>query len=220
MLKLLVAAGPNGMSREQLVDELWPDAEGDDGNIAFRTTLSRLRDIIGNDHAVPFFEGTLSLDQRFCRVDAWAFEQQCDSITEALQSNRNDGTDLELIRETSGRAIKLYAGSFLATDIDLAMAIPFRERLRRKYIHLISGAGRLMHDAGDFARSRDYYASGLDADPLAEELYQGLMTCNLKLGRKAEAMAAYRRCSEALKTGLDITPSRRTELLKQEILES
>jgi LuxR family transcriptional regulator, maltose regulon positive regulatory protein len=217
MLKILIAAGPRGIHKETMVDELWPDAEGDDGGTVFRTTLSRLRRLIGNDRAILLQEGTLSLDPRFCWVDAWTFERYCGRITEIKE--RMDAKNSVQITSLSEQAAKLYDGSFLASDLDIPMAVPVRERLRSKYIRLITDLGRIMEENGNGERALVYYSAGLEADPLAEELYQGLIACNLRLGRKAEAMTSYMRCKKVLQTVLCIEPSQKTELLKLQITE-
>ncbi|MHB8763162.1 MAG: hypothetical protein ACYDA8_02285, partial [Deferrisomatales bacterium] len=80
MLKSIVAAGPKGIHREQVIDALWPDAEGDAGQVSFHTTLSRLRRLVGDDRLIRFQESTLTLDRSHCWVDAWAFEEEVDEL--------------------------------------------------------------------------------------------------------------------------------------------
>lgn len=75
LLTALVAAGDGGANAGRLADQLWPDADGFDAYRAFTTTLHRLRRLLGSIEAVTLSAGRLTLNQRFCTVDAWEFER-------------------------------------------------------------------------------------------------------------------------------------------------
>ncbi|NIQ59614.1 MAG: hypothetical protein GWN71_41670, partial [Gammaproteobacteria bacterium] len=60
LLKLLVALGGESVPAEALVEALWPDLDGDRAADAFKTTLKRLRQLVGFD-AVTRQAGRLSL---------------------------------------------------------------------------------------------------------------------------------------------------------------
>lgn len=62
------------------------------------------------------------------------------------------------------------------------------------------------------------YEAGIKVDALAEPFYLGLMACNHQLGRKAEALAAYRRCKRVLAEKLNLEPSAELESLKNSLL--
>jgi len=59
---------------------------------------------------------------------------------------------------------------------------------------------------------------GLDADDLAEEFYQNLMTCYLRLDREAEARAVYHRCRKILSSPSN-EPSAKTQAIYKSLLE-
>jgi DNA-binding SARP family transcriptional activator len=63
----------------------------------------------------------------------------------------------------------------------------------------------------------EVFRRGLEVDGLAEDLCRHLMVCHQKLGQRAEAIAAYNRCSALLSSTLGIAPSSRTEDLYQSI---
>ncbi len=210
MLKTLVALGPGRIQKERLIDALWPEAEGDTGNIAFHTTLSRLRRLLGEDRVIRFNDSALSLDRHYCQVDSWTFERLCDRIT-ALDAPPST-------REAYDQAIALYRGAFLPGETGFLPTISVRERLRTKFLRLVCDAGLWLTRCGDCKTAQHYFAKGLEADPLAEELHQGLIGCYFHAGRKAEAMSAYQRCKHLLQSELGVDPSPQTELLKNEIM--
>ena len=74
LLKAIVAFGSGGVKEDQLVDTLWPETDGDTAHQTFKTTLHRLRQLIGDERAIQVREGRVTLDQQYCWVDAHAFE--------------------------------------------------------------------------------------------------------------------------------------------------
>ncbi len=87
LLKVLVALGGKDVAEAQLIDVLWPDADGDIARISFRTTLHRLRKLLGNDDTIQLSGGQVSINAGYCWVDTWAFERMFD---EALRSASED----------------------------------------------------------------------------------------------------------------------------------
>ena len=57
------------------------------------------------------------------------------------------------------------------------------------------------------------YQRVLEQQPLAEEVCRHLIACQLRLGRRAEAFEAYRRCRQQLMVLLNLHPSPETEAL-------
>ncbi len=219
LLKALIALGGRDIREEDLADTLWPEAEGDSGHNVFTTTLFRLRKMLGNDRAVLLSNGRVSINDQICWVDIRVFERLCKQA-ESLTEQPPGGTRPREIKQIASKAACLYTGQFLQTDPDKAWAITTRERLRGRYLRLISNTARLCEQAGEYEESAGYYHKGLESDPLAEELYQGLMASCIRLGRHAEALTAYRRCRDILKAELGIAPSPRTEVLREEARNS
>ena len=63
------------------------------------------------------------------------------------------------------------------------------------------------------------YLRGIEADPLAEASYRGLMRCHALQGHIAEASAVYRRLRQTLSVVLGIEPSVESEALRRDILK-
>ena len=75
LLKTLISLGGRNVSEARLTELLWPDADGDLAHQSFTAALSRLRKLLGTDDALVLKDGRLSLSNRHCWVDAWAFER-------------------------------------------------------------------------------------------------------------------------------------------------
>ncbi|TFH31396.1 MAG: hypothetical protein E4G97_04365, partial [Deltaproteobacteria bacterium] len=68
-------------------------------------------------------------------------------------------------------------------------------------------AGRNREEAGEWDKAIVCYQKGLEVDSLAEDLWRGLISCNIRTGRAAEAHAAYRRCARTFTAVLGVNPS-------------
>ncbi len=206
MLKAIIALGGKEIRQEQLFDLLWPEAEGDTAHNAFKMALSRLRRLIGND-AVEFREGRVSLKARRCWVDALAFERAF------LKAEETQVENME-------KAFALYKGQFLSLDTGHAWIAPMRERLQNKYLSLIRALGWHRERSGNYEKAVQYYQRAIEVDGMAEEFYQHLMTCYMRLGRNSEAISVYRHCKKILADELGIKPAPETEVLYKRLMSA
>jgi len=213
MLKAIVALGGRGISASDLCDKLWPESDGDTALGAFNTTLYRLRKLLGNDEAVELSDGLVSLNPRFVWVDTWAFERLLGKAEEEIKANRKKPGG-RLI----DRALHMYQGPFMATERDMPLYLPMAERLRSKFLRHIGTLGRLYEGAGEFERAIARFKQGIEVDVLAEDFYQGLMQCYRNLGRRAEAIAVYRRLEKNLSVMLGVAPSEESRALYNDLL--
>lgn len=210
LLKAVIALGGRDVSEHQLSDVLWPEAAGDAAHSAFSTTLQRLRQILGREDALVLKDGKLSLDQRLCWTDVWAFEQTLGRVDAAVKGGRAD----QALRLTE-QALALYGKGFLPGDAEQPWTIALRERLMSRFIRAVSWLGGRYEHADRWEEAVKTYQQGIEKDNLAEEFYQRLMTCYTRLDRRAEALAVYDRCRKVLAAVLGVEPSRRTQELAE-----
>ena len=219
MLKLLAAAGGN-LSEAQVAEALWPDAEGDSARQSFKTTLHRLRQLLGDERAVQYQDGRVGLDPGVCWTDAAAFEQ---ALAEAHALGEPDplsalGHEQRRLLE---RAVAQYRGNLLEADgdRDREWALSPRERLRSKFLRAVAALALSCEQAGRTRKAVDWYLRGLDVDDLAEELYLGLMQAYRKLGRKAEVIKTYHRYQSVLASTVGVDPSPEAKALYRLLLQ-
>ncbi len=226
MLKVLIASGGEDVSENRIIDTLWPEADGDAARIAFKAALHRLRRLLGREEFIQLKEGRLSLNGRYCWVDSSAFEKIVETgdaaMRQAGSTRKSPGRCRQSEKHLSifEKALCVYRGHFLAGDMDEDWSRPLRERLRARYLRAVNilGEYRLRETGQSGVRKAvEYYEQGLAVDDAAEEFYQNLMVCYRRLGNKAEAIRAYRRCREALHSALGVEPSEETERLYREI---
>jgi DNA-binding SARP family transcriptional activator len=218
MLKAIIAHGGKEVGEEQLIDDLWPDADGDMAHQSFKVTLHRLRQLIGSERAIHFSEGMVTLDPRYCWVDTWAFEYLSEKINTLIkEANKNSNKFNQLME----KILTIYRGSFMGKDqVEIHWANPLRERLHNKFIRNIINICGYYEQKRQYNKAIEYYQKGLEASEITEEFYQGIMYCYQRLNRGSDAVSVYNRCKSLLSTVLSINPSPKTEALYQEIIRS
>jgi DNA-binding SARP family transcriptional activator len=207
LLKAMVALGGRAVSEHRLLDALWAGEEGDAAERALDSTLLRLRGLLGDPAAIVQQGGKLSFNQERVWVDVFAFEQAIVSADDRRNTPLEDAC--------LSRAIELYQGSFLAEDGGEAWPVATRERLRGRFIHALSRRAEHLEAHEDYEAAVSVYLRGLDADPMMEAFYQGLMRCYQRLGRRSEGISAYQRLRQVLSVTLGLTPSPSSEKLFQ-----
>ncbi|MDI6753680.1 MAG: bacterial transcriptional activator domain-containing protein [Thermodesulfobacteriota bacterium] len=212
MLKAIIALGGRNIDEERLTDILWPEADGDQAYSALTTTLSRLRQLMG-EKILEVQAGRVSLSPRYCWVDVWAFEDLADKA-EVLWRRGHSGDGNTKALQLMSKAVDLYQGHFLADEgSEPFWALPLRERLKNRFLFLIEKLGRSLEQTEQWDQAIALYQKGLEVDNLAEELYRRLMACYGSLGETVKAIQVYRRLKTALSSVLGIEPSPKTETL-------
>ncbi len=211
LLKILVAMGARGVSVEHVCGALWPDKEGDAAYHALETTLYRLRKLVGLEQAITIEGGEISLNNRYCWVDTWAFERLLSEM-ETVFKEKNINRKNRKLREIMDRALNLYHGHFLGEHENDVWSASLRERLRNKFIRMLLTIGHIWENCQQWEQAIICYQKGLELDDLAEAFYTRLIICYGKLGHTAEAMVVYRRCQHMLSVVLSIKPSEETEV--------
>ena len=158
LLKALIAFGGEDVSENVLSDSLWPEAEGDTGHQNFKSSVHRLRKILGNEQALLVQGSRLSLNTDYCWVDIWAFEQLFQQGAKAGQVGKSR---LE-------QAIALYHGPFLGTDCNAPWALSRRERLRTQFLKGILKLGSDYEAATQYQSAIETYQRGMEVDDVAE----------------------------------------------------
>jgi DNA-binding SARP family transcriptional activator len=206
LLKALIALGGREVPEGQLTGILWPDADGDLAHQSLAKTLERLREILGDDRAVLLRDGRLTLNNRHCWVDVWEFERTLGRADAARKvgAHAPDGGEVARLAE---RAIALYGGTLLSGETFCSYIITYRERLRSKFLRMIVQAGRHWEKTEEWEKAITCYQKGLEVDCVSEDMYRGLISCNVRMGCAVEAHAAYQRCCKMFTTMLGVSPS-------------
>ncbi len=203
LLKYICAAGEQGAQQDLIEEALWPDADGEAADQAFRTTLHRLRKLLRHDEAVQLSDRHVSLDPSLVSLDHLAFDRMAQDV------DRTDAVALE-------RAIALYRGHFLQGET-APWILPVREQFRAQFLDLTERLGALLEEQGLASEAAQKYLRALEVEPVAEVMCRRVMMTYVRLGRRSEAIGVYQRFSQALNTKLGISPTPETVSLYHDI---
>jgi len=201
LLKAIAIGGDRGLPSDMACEYLWPDLDGDAAAASLTAALYRLRKLLGSPDAIRLVEGRLVLLPDATWVDLHAFDRlaQSDDATERAQ------------------ALAIYRGTLLPDDDEPWITAP-RVRVRDAFARLVERIAAPLEEADPDA-AEGLYLRAIEADPLAEGCYRGLMRCHAARGQLAEVAAVHRRLRQTLSVILGIAPSAETERLRRTIVE-
>ncbi|MCF8112136.1 MAG: hypothetical protein K9J85_11705 [Desulfobacteraceae bacterium] len=214
LLKTIISLGGRDISENQIADLLWPEAEGDAAHGSLKTTLHRLRKLLGLHDAVQSVSGRLSINHKYCWVDVWAFEHIL-SEADSLRNSGNRKKELKRSAELTQKALNLYHGRFLQFEDQV---FPLREHLHERFLAGVKMLCNYLEEQKEWEKAIETYETGIKVDAVAEFCYQKLMICNHQLGRKTEILSTYNKCRDSLSANLGLRPSPATEALRESLL--
>ncbi len=197
LLKVLLANGGQEVRADQIADALWPHVDADYAHKSFTATLHRLRKLLGEDDAVLLRDGRLSLNPALVWVDAWALEQACSALDEALRAPAGAAADAGLRRARRRGASRSTAARSCPTNPSSRATSPAASRCACACCAACARLARRWEDAGQPEAAADCYLRLIEADPLFEAPYRNLMLCYQRAGDLVEARAVLRAAAHA-----------------------
>jgi DNA-binding SARP family transcriptional activator len=143
-------------------DMLWPNVEGDLAAINFKTTLSRLRKLLGQHEFLLVREGVLSLNREHCWTDFWRFTELAREIEVAAQPYGNPV--LPARTEALAQRLGVAYPRPLLCDGREDWISPLRRRLHDRYTRCVEKLARLMERSEAHEQAAELRASALSLD--------------------------------------------------------
>jgi LuxR family maltose regulon positive regulatory protein len=203
LLQALLALGGREVAVDTLLEALWAHAEGDAAENAFNVTLLRLHRLLG-EAALLLSERKLSLNDRYCWVDAWALERLAAHFDAAITAAGARSVELAALAE---QALALYRGLFLARKEHAGWAAPARVRLRSRFVRMLGGSARAFREHGTLEEAITLCRRVLEIEPTAEDLLAELLRALMASGRPAQAADALREAESVFLQLLGRPPS-------------
>lgn len=195
LLAVLAVRQPAGpVRREKLVSLLWPDSSPSSARAALSTTLSRLRNALGEGVLRGRGEESIGLSEDHVRSDVATFQTAYGE-------------------ERYRAAVELYEGPFLE-GFRPPEARPFEEWMARRrdeygqqaYRAAMEAAGKARSE-GDLGPAEACLRKACEIEPLREEPVQGLVTLLADRGDRATAVQLYRQFCSRLEEKVGLSPS-------------
>jgi hypothetical protein len=161
LLEVLLVFGARGVRDVQMIDALWPDAEGDAGRRVFDTTLHRLRRQLGDIDVIRMNDGRLYLDEQRCWLDTWAF----DDLTAEAERQIASAAPIPLLVDLNRQILRIYRGPVLANgNVSAPWARGSRERYANKFRRLAQSLGQALERVGARSDAAALYARSSELD--------------------------------------------------------
>lgn len=205
------ALNPQGWRKEQIIENLWADAQRGQANDLFHVSVHRIRRALFQECLI-FHQGLYQLNPEVVqRFDVREFEA---SLQEA-----EEGETRERQIAAWERAVTLYRGDLL-DEMYADWCGARREELRERFLDALARLGRGWFEKGETGRALECYQQVLRRDPLHEATYRDLMKLQMALGNRAAAVQAFQQCTERLENELGVPPMPETvEVYRRLVLE-
>ncbi|SMP39230.1 DNA-binding transcriptional activator of the SARP family [Desulfonatronum zhilinae] len=202
MLKALIVHGGTRVSKEYLLDLLWPEAEGDQASSNLKMTTSRLRKIVDGISGerlqwLVVAEGHLSVVKALCFVDALRFS---DALRSRL-ADQKDAPDDDL-----AKILEMYSGDFLPHKAGPPWIEGFRRRLRDEYLRGVVRLARqcLRRDRAETAL--EHLLRVEQVSSASEQIFALIMEAYLHLGYPADALRVFENARFHLEQDFGVQP--------------
>ncbi|HLG51795.1 MAG TPA: BTAD domain-containing putative transcriptional regulator [Chloroflexota bacterium] len=220
LLKYLIARR-QPVSRDALIELLWPDADPRLAVNGLRVTLYALRQALGlrpiagrpGQDIIVFEGGSYYLNPS---ADIWVDAEEFSArFADGLRLERQGHLDAAIGHFE--RAEEVYRDDYLLEDIYEEWTLVRREELKDQYLMVLTRLADIALARGDLEGCIIRCHKILGKDACREDAYQRLMRCHAMLGQWSQAIHWYDLCSQTLRHELDMAPSEQTVALYRQI---
>lgn len=195
LVKLLALAPRHRLTRDELIEALWPEVAPDAGGTNVRKAVHFARRALGGEAAIGVAGGVVELwPGRPIFTDVERFEAAAEVAVAS-------GTPAAL-----AEAAGLYGGDLLPDDRAEPWSEDRRAVLHERYLQLLRAAG--------------LWQRVLELDPVDEEAHRELMRAHLEAGNRQAAIRQFERLRAVLRDELGVGPDPESVSLYERVLET
>lgn len=216
-LELLALAPEGGLSRDQLIDQLWPQADRGSAANRLYVVIHALRNALEPDGSRDNWRFVHSGRDRYwldrqasVEVDVWLFERSWRQVRRA----QRQGHSTEAICSILAAMLDVYRGDLL-DGRRRDWCLEQRASLRRVFLDATRLCADLLVDLGRSDEAIDRLRRGIEIDECDEQLHQRLIRLLVGTGQHRLASHQYEECVTTLRTELDCEPLPETQQLEQ-----
>ncbi len=209
LFKYLLAHQQKQILPEEILLELWPEQDYADPNLAMRTLIFRLRQLLAEGLSAPelaenitFSHGCYKWEpQNDCWLDVDIFEELCAEADVALPDAPEEAA------AAYQRAVDLYKGVFLPESQYYEWAIPIRSYYHRLYVQIVLKLTELLKNDRRFAELIKLCEKALPIEYFEEEIHLRLIEALLEEGKEKKAMTHYEEVTSVFYREMGVKPS-------------
>ena len=209
-LFFFILAHPDGVSREEIGDAFWPDADRNTIILRFKNTIYRLRRAVGKD-TISFVEDT------YCFNRSLDFEYDVDNYLTELESAKQV-SEIEDKIDHYRSAIDNYHGPFLP-KMDQEWVEIMREKYHLAFMDAALELSNLYIKTGKYVSALAVTNRALEEDNYNEAIYRSAMVAYSGMDDRPGVARQFERCKVVLKNDLDLDPSPQTLKLFNSLMQ-
>jgi DNA-binding SARP family transcriptional activator len=204
-----------GVTREELLETLWPEQDSAHSTVSLNSLIyslqRRLKDVVQDSVPLVYENGCYALNKEAgVSTDIARFDTYVNQGTRLAAS----GNEVTAVRSYKCAA-DLYRGDLCAGSN--VFAIIERERLRARFLSVLAWLADRAYRERDDETALEYALRLLACDPCREDAHRMVMRIRLHRGERSEALRHYRVCEQVLRREFDAVPEAPTRELFDQI---
>jgi two-component SAPR family response regulator len=200
-LFFFILAHPEGVTKEEIGEAFWPDADRDTLKLRFKNTIYRLRRAVGPE-SITFNDD----NYRFNR--AVDYDYDVDIFLNELETAKQ-AADTEERIDHYRVAIASYRGALLP-KLDQDWVMVTREKYHLAFMNAAFALSNLYIKTGKYSQAVAVANRALEEDNYNEAIHRSAMLAYSALDDRPAVVRQFERCKLILKKELDLEPSPKT----------
>lgn len=218
LLGYLIANRWRDVSQEQLIENLWGEADmGADPQNSLKNLVYRLRNLLEplggkrqNQFIVLKRNSYAWNNDLACRIDTEEFER----LYKAASKEPDDEARIRLYQQ----AVDLYKGDFLPKSLEEDWVIASSTYYKTTYLKCIKNLSALLYSHGRYDEASLLCEKATMVEPYDESLHELLIRTYLAAGRRQEAIRHYEYITELFYNNLGVSLSEKLRSLMREVI--
>jgi DNA-binding SARP family transcriptional activator len=199
------------VSRDELADELWPEALPTSYEVSVKVLISKIRSALRAVAPDLQLEGTVGYYQLHVPRDTTI---DVELATERIHASEAAFRDGDIDRAAAGGLVaSMITSRPFVSGFDGPWAAGWRVRLVDVRLRALDLLSRVWLEKGEPDQAGRDAEAILRIDPYREDAYRTLIRAHLARGDRASAARAYARCTGLLAADLGVEPSAETRAL-------
>ncbi len=220
LFAMLVARRGHDISRDQILEHLWPELDDSRAKNNFYVAWSTMKGALMGEAKLtgpcPYVESVRGRC-RVVRDSVWSdVEDFEDALKEMRRADSKGESDVALA--AADRLSAVYRGELLPGDLYDDWFSTLRDRYRIEFSDAMLRAVTLLLERDDPCEAVVYARRGISTDPYREDLYQAALSAHIAAGQRSAAIETFLQCRTQLSEELGLDPSAKTYDLYSQVL--
>ncbi|MDR3036926.1 MAG: hypothetical protein LBU31_00735 [Coriobacteriales bacterium] len=203
------------LTRETIMERLWPDKDLPHAKDNFYTTWSRLNRALVDG---PGMSRYLSNGRGLCRLETSLVTTDVHEFEQLSRAVLFEQGSTEQRIDAMYRLEQMYRGDILSGCLVDPFVQAAQTRYRSILVDVMLEASKLFSELGNDTNAVWFARKAFDTDPTREDVYRVLMAMQDRAGQRTSALRTYFDCKRFLSEELGIMPSQKTTALYQDLV--